>query len=120
VLRRLLLVIALVFLLGLAWTGVSGGLSQLSQSHTPGQKAQTFSQLGFGVFGLMGAIATFVGRRWRGLILGCWAASLTVAASLASVVWGGTSIAIGILSGGAALLIALTTIWMLRFGTRTM
>jgi len=43
---------------------------------------------------------------------------VTVAAGLASIVWGGTSVAIGVLSGGAALLTGLGVIWLLRVGAR--
>jgi hypothetical protein len=43
---------------------------------------------------------------------------VTLAAGLASVVWGGTSLLIGLLSGAAALLIGLGIAWLLRVGAR--
>lgn len=118
VVRRILLAVAILLMLALAWTGLSGGLNQIPQSQSTGQKAQTFSQLAYGVFGLLGVVTTFLGRRWNLVILGCWAASLTAAAGLASIVWGETGLGIGLLAGGAALLIALAIVWLLRVGAR--
>lgn len=116
--RRVSLVVALLFLVGLAWTGLSGGLNQFSQSQSTGQKAQTFSQLAYGVFALLGVVTTFWGRRWNPMMLGCWAVSVTAAAGLASVVWGETGLGIGLLTGGATLLIAVAIVWLLRVGAR--
>jgi len=45
---------------------------------------------------------------------------VALAAGLASVVWGGTPLWIGLLSGGAALLIALAMLWLLRVGARSL
>jgi hypothetical protein len=118
VVRRTLLVFALVLLLGLAWAGLSGGFSQLSESTTSGRKAQTLSQLAYGAFSLLSVVTTFVGRRWHAAMLIGLISSVTVAAGLASIVWGGTSIAIGVISGGAALLTGLGVIWLLRVGAR--
>lgn len=117
-LRLTLLAIAVLLFLGLAWTGIAGGINQLPQSQTTGQTAQTIAQLAYGFFALLSVVTTFWGRRWTFLVLGCWAISLMLAAGLASVVWGGTSLGIGLLSGGAALLIALGIAWLLRVGAR--
>jgi hypothetical protein len=116
--RRVLLAIALALLLLLTWAGLSGGVTQLSESRTPGQKAQTFTQLAYGVLGFLSAVTLVWGRRWAPLMQGCWIGALTIAAGLASVVWGGTSLAIGLLSGAAALLVAWAIVWLLRVGAR--
>jgi len=116
--RRTLLVLALVLLLGFAWAGLRGGFSQLSQAATVGRKVQTFGQLAYGVFSVLSVVTTFVGRRLHAAMLIGWTLSVTVAAGLASIVWGGTSVAIGVLSGGAALLTGLGVIWLLRVGAR--
>ena len=116
--RRVLLAVVLLLLLWLAWTGLSGGITQLSQAQTLGQQAQTLSQIAYGLFALLCGITTFWGRRWSGPLEVCWAVSITVAAGLAAIVWGGTSVAIGVLSGGAALLIALVIVWLRRAGAR--
>jgi len=114
--RRLLLIVAIVLLLALAWTGISGGISQLSSARTAGQSAQTVLQLVYGLFALLSIATTFWGRRWNGPMLVGWTVSLALTAGLASVVWGGTSILIGFLSGCAAGLIAVGIAWLLRVG----
>ena len=118
VIRRTLLVMVSLLLLWLAWTGLSQGVNQLSQSQTTGQIAQTITQLSFGLFALLSLVTTFWSRRWNPLMLAGWTVSVTLAAGLASVVWGGTSLLIGLLSGAAALLIGLGIAWLLRVGAR--
>ena len=116
--RRVLLVVAMLLLLVLAWTGLRGGLNQIPQSQSTGQKAQTLSQFAYGVFGFLGVVTTFWGRRWNPVIMRCWVVSLTLAAGLASIVWGETGLGTGLLAGGARLLIALAIVWLLRVGAR--
>lgn len=116
--RRILLGIALLVLVSLAWTGLSGGINQLSQSTTVGEKAQTLTQFAYGVFALLSAATAFRGQRWARLMRVCWVVSMTLAAGLASIVWGGTSLAIGLFSGAAACLIASGIIWLLHEGVR--
>jgi hypothetical protein len=116
VLRRVLLIVAIVLLLALTWTGISGGISQLSSTRTAGQAAQTVLQLVYGLFALLSIATTFWGRQWNRPMLVGWTVSLALTAGLASVVWGGTSILIGFLSGGAAGLIAVGIAWLLRVG----
>jgi hypothetical protein len=116
--RRVLLGIALLLLLGLAWTGLSGGINQLPQSTTLGEKAQTLTQFAYGLFALLSAATAFRGRRWARLVRVGWVVSLALAAGLASVVWGETSPAIGLLSGAAAGLIGLGISWLLHEGVR--
>ena len=118
-LRRVLLAIAVFLFLGFAWLGLSGGVNQVSQSTTLGQKAQTLTQAGYGLFALLSAITAFWGSRWRRLVQGGWVISVTLAGGLASVVWGGTSIWIGLVAGVASLLVALGITWLLRAGLAT-
>ena len=112
--RQILLVIVCVLLLWLAWIGLSGGLHQLSQSRTPGQIVQTLTQFGFGIFALLSVVTTFRAQRWNRLMLASWVLSLSLTAGLASVVWGDTSLAVGLISGSAALLIGLGIAWLVR------
>jgi len=116
--RRVLLGIALLLLGGLAWTGLSGGINQLPQSTTVGEKAQTLTQFAYGLFALLSAATAFRGRRWARVVRAGWVVSLALAAGLASVVWGETSLAIGLLSGAAAGLIALGIVRLLHEGAR--
>jgi hypothetical protein len=79
---------------------------------------QSVLQLAYGVLGFSCVLTTFWGRRWGPPVQIGWALSVALAAGLASVVWGGTTVGIGLLSGGAALLIALAMLWLLRVGAR--
>ena len=116
VLRRVLLSIAIVLILALAWTGIDGGVTQFSGARTTGQMTQTVLQLVNGVLALLSIVTAFWAQRWNRLLLVCWTATLAVMAGLASVAWGGTSALIGIVSGVAAGLIGAGIAWLLRFG----
>ena len=116
--RLALLVVVGVFLLAMAWTGIAQGISQFPQAKTPGQSAQTLSQFAFGVFALLSLVTTFWGRRWNFLMLAGWTVSVTLAAGLATVVWGGTSLLIGVVTGAASFLIGFAASWLLRVGAR--
>ena len=107
-----------VLLLWMAWNGLSGGVRELPQSQTPGQVAQSISQFAFGLFALLSLATTYWGRRWNTLMLAGWTGSVTLAAGLASVAWGGTSILIGVVSGAAALVVGLGIAWLLRVAAR--
>ena len=79
--------------------------------------SRTVSRLLSGIF-LLSLVVWFWARRWSGPVFIGWAASLALAAGLAAVVWGGTSIGVGVLSGMASLLIAWVMVWLLRFSAR--
>jgi cation transport ATPase len=117
-LRIALLAFVAVALGWLAWTGFSGGVNQLRQAQTAGQMAQTLTQFAFGLFALLSIVTTFWGRRWNRAMLIGWTASVTVAAGLASMVWGGTSLLIGLVAGTAALLVGGGLSWLLRVAAR--
>lgn len=112
ILRGVLLarVIAVLLLLGLAWTGIAGGIDQFDQSthseYTIGQIMQTALQLAFGVLSAVSVVVWFWARAWSRPVLIAWAASLGLAGGLAPVVWGHSSVGIGIISGIASLLVA--------------
>lgn len=114
--RRTLLGIAAVLLLGLAWTGLSGYLNQMSQSLTPGQGVQTVTQGLYGAFALLCVVTVFWGRGLRVWMQRGFVVTATLAAGLASVVWGDSSIGIGLVSGAAGLLVAMAIVWLLRKG----
>jgi len=116
--RRVLLIVALALLAGLAWTGLNGGFNLLAPSHTRGQQVQAYAQMAFGFFALLSAVTTFRGRRWSATALAGFTISLSIAAGLFAVVWSHQSVALGILSGAAAFLIAVGIIWLLRIGAR--
>ena len=116
VLRRVLLVVAVLLLLGLAWTGIHGGIDQLSGIHTTAQTIQTALQLVYGVFSVLSIVTVFWAPRWNPAILVCWTIALAFAGGLGATAWGGTSALIGVGSGVAAGLVGAGIAWLLRFG----
>jgi len=115
-LRPILAVVAVLLLLALAYTGITGGVQQWAQWSTMAQRIQTGSQIVYGVCALFILITSF---RWRhlrrvaefGFVLGGVAA-----ASLAAVVWGGGTVLSGLLAGIAAFAIAGAIVWMVHAG----
>jgi hypothetical protein len=116
--QRVVLAVALLCLLALAWNGVGGGLGQLGQTTTVGQTIQSTLQIGYGVLSLLSLGTVFLGRRWNRLVRWCWAVCISLAAGFASVVWGDTSPVTGFAAGAAALLVAGAIAGMVRFGAR--
>lgn len=110
------LVVAIVLLLGFSWTGISGGISQLTSARTSGQTAQTVLQLIHGLCALLSVLTTFWAERWNRVMLVCWTIATALTAGLAAVVWGGSSLRVGLASGVAAGLIAAGIGWLLRAG----
>lgn len=77
------------------------------------------SQLAYGVLALLSLIAALWAPRWTRLAVACWVVCLALAAGLATVVWGGESPLIGLVSSVGAALVALGIGWLLRAGVRS-
>ena len=118
--KRFLLALAILLLLALAWSGIYGGVEQLSQAPTPGQIVQTAAQLVYGLLSLLVVASAFRAHRFIRIIRWAWVAAVTIAAGLASVVWGETTWTIGLVGAVAAGGVALLILWLLRVGTRPM
>ena len=117
-LRRVSLVIAIVLLLALAWIGLSGGIHDFPRSATMGQKIQSVAQLAYGLFAVLSVATVFWRRRWARLTGAGWVVSCSLAAGFASVVWGGTTAGLGLLSGAGGAVIAAGILWLLQLGAR--
>jgi len=115
---RALSVIAILMFLGLAWTGISGGLNQLPESLALGQKIQTGAQLAYGILSLVALGAWFWARRWSPVAFTAWEICLAIAAGLAVVVWGDETVVVGVVTGVASFAIGWGIAWLLRFSTR--
>jgi hypothetical protein len=115
--QRIVLAVAVLLLLVLAWTGLSGGIHDFSAAQNVGQEVQTLAQLAYGLLSLLTVTTVHWAHRGRAVIQGCWTACVAVAAGLASVVWGDAGAIVGLVSAAGALLIALAILWLLRFGT---
>jgi hypothetical protein len=118
VLRGVLFAIAIVLLLVLAWTGINGGIHQLSTAATSGQTIQTALQLLYGALSVLSIATVYWARRWNRAVLACWTISLALAGGLGATEWGGASPRIGIISGAAAGLVGAGIAWLLRIGAR--
>ncbi len=103
-------------MLALGWLGVSGAIAQRDELSTAGQIVQSVCQFAYGVLSLAAVLAAFRGREWLRRVLTAWLVCVTLAGGLASVVWGGTSVAIGLLSGAATFVVGWLIAWMLRAG----
>jgi len=113
--RRVLFVVGLVLTLALAVNGLLGGASQLSASHTPGERLQTDTQFAFGILALLLPLAMLT-RRFMRVTVVCWTIALTAAGAIAPVVWARSSAAIGVLAGVASAAIALGLAWLMWVG----
>jgi hypothetical protein len=109
-----LFVVVALSLLGITWAGVNDGVNQWNQPRTPGQAAQTVTQFAFALFALLTLVTMFRGRRWNRVMGLGLAVSLGLAGGLASVVWGDTSVAIGILAGLASAAVGYGIAWLAR------
>jgi len=116
IVRRLVLAVALLLLLGAVWTGLHNGFSLLSASQSRGQKVQSVTQIAFGLFALLGLVTSFTARRFRPAALACFALTLCVASGMFVVVWSRSSVLVGVLTGAVAFLVAWAIIGALRQG----
>ncbi|MBZ5538641.1 MAG: hypothetical protein LAO31_22060 [Acidobacteriia bacterium] len=86
---------AALLLITVAWMAFSGGLDQIPQSRTLGQRVETTAQLGCGLLTLLSVLTGYRWRRWGPPVLAAWAIALTTAAGLSSLVWGPLTLIIG-------------------------
>ena len=112
--RLVLSTLTVLLLLALTFEGITGGVRQLPQSDTPGQVVQSLAQLLYGIFALLMIATAFRWREYARLVQIAFVASCVIAASLASLIWGATSIVTGVLAGAGALVIASLLVWLLR------
>ena len=115
--------LAVALLLFLGYTGIAGGIDQFDQSthsrYTVGQVVQTVLQLIFGILSFAVIGTWFWARALSRPVILAWIVSLTLAGGLASVVWGGTNIWMGIVSGAASAVVAWAIAALLRVGARS-
>jgi hypothetical protein len=116
--RKVLLGVGLALLLYLTWNGLAGGVRQLSEAHSLGQRLQTGAQIGYGLLSFAAVVSVFWARRWNLAVLACWSVCVTAAAGLAPVAWGGTGLLTGLIAGAATLAIAVLVVWLVRAGAR--
>jgi hypothetical protein len=103
--------VLVVLLLASAYNGLVEGLSATRYADTPGMRAATITQLLYGGCAVVALLALATRRRWALWPLLGWAATASATAGLAPVVYGNTPVRTGVLSGGAAALLAGFLIW---------
>ena len=110
--------VAGLLLVWLAWEGISGGLTQWPNMVTLGQRAQYVTQIAYGGFAAIVLITAFRWQQFRKVADVCFVISTGAAAGLASVVWGASSVLVGVASALGAAAVAAVIVWLLRVGTR--
>jgi len=108
---KLRVALGVAFLLFIGYTGITGGLQQVSEAATLGQRIQTGTQFIFGALAVA-VLGTLVARRrWARPALLAWGAVLSSSAALATVAWGGTGLLPAVAAFVATVVIALVTFW---------
>jgi len=110
--NRVLGILGLLLLAGLAYLGLFNGAPQWSQAANAGQRIQTLAQIAYGGLGVVGVGAVVARRTWARAVLWGVVAAATVAAGLAPVVWGGTSWLNGAAAALGAFLISWLVLWL--------
>jgi hypothetical protein len=99
--------VSVVFLLFLGASGCQSFFGDWGDVETLGQRICNIGQGVFGVFGLLAGIGAILKHRWAGSAALGFAVSGGITAGLASVAWGGSSVATGVGSGALGLLLGL-------------
>lgn len=107
-------VVGVALLLVLAFTGISGGIQQLSGMHTTAQRIQTVLQLAMGITSALAAVVSFRAERWRRAAYVAFVLSCPLAAGLAAYAWGDQGLWPSLASAVAALLVAWLIVWLAR------
>lgn len=107
--RWVFLAIALLILSGV---GIWNGWDEWPGAETGAQKLATLTEVGYGILGLIGALAVYLASPGARVLLWIWALCVGITAGLAPVVWGGSPAWTGVLAGLSAGLIAIAVIWM--------
>ena len=102
--------IAGFLLLASALSALAAGGSDVRMAESSGQRLTAWSDLVFGVAGLVAFLGLLFRRRWVRPPLLIWAAFATVAATTAPITWGGSSVAVGVVTGLVALLVTVSVV----------
>ena len=110
--RRSRWALSAIALLVFSAVGIWNGWDEWPGAETTEQKLASLTEVGYGVLGLIGALAVYWGWAGTRLVLWIWTLCLGVTAGLAPVVWGGSPLWAGILAGVGAGLVGIAVIWM--------
>ncbi|HEX6314035.1 MAG TPA: hypothetical protein VFZ73_04215 [Gemmatimonadaceae bacterium] len=116
ILRAIAGVVAVILLLTLGFTSISGGISQLPHWNTFETRLQSAAQILSGLSALLIIVTQF---RWRGVqraIAITFVLTSVLSAGLSPIAWFGATVTRGLVAAAAALGIAVVILWMFRFG----
>lgn len=87
-----------VLLLLLVWNGISGGLREFPRADSLGQQVQTVAQLLYGGFAALVLLTTRQSRGIKRSVRALWVLTVSLAAGIAPVAWGGTGVLTGVMT----------------------
>jgi hypothetical protein len=118
-LRRGVLVGAVLVLTAVAGGTLSGALQQLPRAQHLGQQVETAIQFACSLLSLFAVVTCFWQRRWAPAARWGWAVSLATTAGLSALVWGPPMLGITLVFAAGTLLLALALNWALRWAQAT-
>ncbi len=111
--RTALLVVLVFLLFGSSLVALATGLNDMTLVVTLGQSLAAAADLVLGVAGIVATGGLLFRRAWIRIPLGVWVLSATLAAGVATVSWGGSGVAQGLLSAAGALVVTGVVAWAL-------
>jgi cellulose synthase/poly-beta-1,6-N-acetylglucosamine synthase-like glycosyltransferase len=112
--RTLRLVCVIAALIAAIWYGLKEGYDSWTGVETTGQRVAAICQLIYGVGAVASLWALLAQATWAPLAFALWGLAVTITATLAPVVWGGTPWSTGVLAGLSALVIVGVVTWGAR------
>jgi peptidoglycan/LPS O-acetylase OafA/YrhL len=116
--RRLRLLLPVLLLVVLGFTGVRNAPGEFRQAATGGQRFAAATELGYGVLSWIALAALWKGSRWTRLLMIVWATLLTVCAAVAAVAWGGAGLGAAAVAGVSVAAVAALAVWLAGPGRR--
>jgi hypothetical protein len=109
--RNLRIVVVVTALLLFALLGLKEGPDGYRDAENNAQRLAGASQILYGGAALVSVWALLRHRRWLGIALTVWAVALTFTGALAPVVWGGSGLVAGALSGALTAIVSGVVTW---------
>jgi hypothetical protein len=113
VIRRSVLVGALLVLAAVACGTLIGAVQQLPRAESLGQRVETAIQIACSLLSLLAIVTCFWQRRRARAIRTGWAVSLAITTGLSALVWGPPMLGVALLFAAGTLLIASALNWAL-------